>query len=76
MDITSNMTVGRLAGGTSEDGEGERKGGMEGVARFSVCAAGGQKMAGTSGGIKHRGVTGSRQGQIGLVSSRVLVSTS
>ena len=39
--LTGNMVVGRLAGNTSDDGEGKRKGGTECVAQFLACAAGG-----------------------------------
>ena len=53
LDLTGNMTVGRQADRTSEGGEGERKGGTEGAAIFSVRSAGGNMAKGASGGCKH-----------------------
>ena len=47
--LKGNMSVGRLVGFASEDGEGEHKGGTEGVARFPALATGGQMTTGTSG---------------------------
>ena len=46
--LTGNIAVGRSVGGTSEDREGEHKGGTKGVARFSARAAGGQMTTGAS----------------------------
>ena len=36
LDLIGNISVGRLTGGTSKDGEGKLKGGTEGAARFSA----------------------------------------
>ena len=74
--LTGDMTVGRSEVRTSEGGEGECKGGTKGVAQFSVHAAGGKTEMGASGRRKHRGVTGIRQGQGGLVSTSVMVRPS
>ena len=45
------------------------------MARFSAWITGGQTAKGASGGGKHRGVTGNRQGQGGLGSTNAVVLT-
>ena len=73
LDLTGNMAVGISTGGTSEDGEGKRKGCTEGAAQSSARAAEGHTITSASSGFNHRGFTGSRQGQGGLGSPHAVV---
>ena len=76
MDIQGDMTSGGSGGSATEVRVSKHEGGLEGAEQISARGTGGHMARSSSNMVENRGVSGGRQGQVGVGLPRAVVPSS